>query len=141
MHAFVLDGRLAADSVELGRLSACQVRLMDDMRWPWLILVPLRAGLSEMHDLTAQDLPLVANDISLASARLKAATGALKINTGALGNLVRQLHIHVIARNEGDTAWPGPVWGYGMRQPYSDQARATAAETYGKAILQDGSRQ
>lgn len=141
MNAFVLDARLAADSVELGRLAACQVRLMDDMRWPWLILVPMRAGLSEMHDLTAKDLPLVAKDISLASARLKAATGALKMNTGALGNLVRQLHIHVIARNEGDPAWPGPVWGFGMRQRYSDQARATAAETYVKAVLQGGSRQ
>jgi diadenosine tetraphosphate (Ap4A) HIT family hydrolase len=141
MRVFVLDSRLAADSVELGRLSACQVRLMDDMRWPWLILVPMRPGLSEIHDLAAQDLPLVANDISLASARLKTATGALKINIGALGNIVKQLHIHVIARDEADPAWPGPVWGFGTRQPYLDQARAVAAETYGKAVLEGGSRQ
>jgi diadenosine tetraphosphate (Ap4A) HIT family hydrolase len=140
MHAFVLDGRLAADSMGLGRLAACEVRLMDDARWPWLILVPMRPGLSEFHDLSAEELPAVSADISLASARLKALTGALKINTGALGNIVRQLHIHIIARNEGDPAWPGPVWGFGTRQPYPDERKAALAETYRVAILASGGR-
>jgi diadenosine tetraphosphate (Ap4A) HIT family hydrolase len=140
MHAFVLDGRLAADSMELGRLAACEVRLMDDARWAWLVLVPMRPGLSEFHDLPKEDLPVVAADLALASARLKAMTGALKINTGALGNIVRQLHIHVIARNEGDPAWPGPVWGFGTRQPYPDEHKAELAETYRAAILAGGGR-
>jgi diadenosine tetraphosphate (Ap4A) HIT family hydrolase len=140
MHAFVLDGRLAADSIGLGRLAACEVRLMDDARWPWLILVPMRPGMSEFHDLAPRDLPLVAADVALASARLKALTGALKINTGALGNIVRQLHFHVIARKEGDQAWPGPVWGFGARQPYRDEEKAALAETYRAAILASGGR-
>jgi diadenosine tetraphosphate (Ap4A) HIT family hydrolase len=138
MHAFVLDGRLAADSMGLGRLAACEVRLMDDARWPWLILVPMRPDLSEFHDLSAEDLPVVAADLALVCARLKTVTGALKINTGALGNIVRQLHIHVVARNEGDPAWPGPVWGFGTRQPYPDESKAMLAETYRAAILASG---
>lgn len=128
--AFVLDPRLEGDTFEIGKLELCQVRLMDDARWPWLILVPGRSGLQEMHDLEAGDQMLAAAETARASAALKAATSCLKINTGALGNVVRQLHIHVIARNEGDTNWPGAVWGYGSRESYS----ATARETLVKSI-------
>ncbi len=82
----------------------------------------------ELHDLSAADQAMLAREMAHAAKALKAATGALKINTGALGNIVRQLHIHVIARNEGDPNWPGPVWGFGTRQPYNPQEAAALKE-------------
>ncbi len=119
------DPRLAADSMHLGYLELCEVRLMDDSRWPWLILVPQREGLTELHDLSPGDREQVAVEVAFVSQKLKTLTGALKINTGALGNIVRQLHLHVIARNEGDPNWPGPVWGHGARLPYTAEERMT----------------
>jgi diadenosine tetraphosphate (Ap4A) HIT family hydrolase len=91
---------------------------MDDSRWPWLVLVPLRKGAVELHDLDPGDQATLFAEILKAGRVLQQATGALKINTGALGNVVRQLHVHVVARHEGDPNWPGPVWGFGARQPY-----------------------
>jgi diadenosine tetraphosphate (Ap4A) HIT family hydrolase len=81
-----------------------------------------RAGLCELHDLSAEDRTVLFAEVLKAGAGLKAATGAAKINTGALGNLVPQLHIHVVARNPGDAAWPGPVWGQGTARPYDAAA-------------------
>jgi diadenosine tetraphosphate (Ap4A) HIT family hydrolase len=124
MQPFDTDARLAADSFLIGRLPFCDLRLMNDARWPWLILVPRRPGLSELHDLVAQDLATVAAETALISQRLKQTCDALKVNTGALGNMVRQLHVHVVARKEGDPGWPGPVWGFGQRQPYGEAEMA-----------------
>jgi diadenosine tetraphosphate (Ap4A) HIT family hydrolase len=120
MEEFLHDPRLEADSLPLGRLGLCQVRLMNDRRWPWLVLIPMRPGAVELHDLPAADSAAVLADTLRAAAVLKSVTGALKINIGALGNVVRQLHIHVVARNEGDPNWPAPVWGFGTRQPYAE---------------------
>ena len=124
MGNFILDPRLEADSMPLGMLALCELRLMNDSRWPWLLLVPMRAGAVEMHDLAAADQAALSREMAHCAKALKAATGAMKINTGALGNIVRQLHIHVIARNEGDQNWPGPVWGFGTRQPCTPQEAA-----------------
>jgi diadenosine tetraphosphate (Ap4A) HIT family hydrolase len=96
---------------------------MNDARYPWLVLVPRRANLVELHDLDAADRAVVIEEIARAGSGLKALTGAAKINTGALGNLVPQLHIHVVARKPGDAAWPGPVWGQGATVPYEPAAR------------------
>lgn len=115
---FALDARLEADSVQLMWLGLCELRVMDDRRWPWLVLVPQRAGIEEVHDLTPLDQAMLTFETNLVSQGLKKVTGCRKINIGALGNIVRQLHVHVIARNEGDPGWPGPVWGYGVREPY-----------------------
>ena len=128
MHAFTLDPRLEADSLPLGRLSLCEVRLMNDSRWPWLVLVPMLGGAVELHDLPHADAAAAFADTMRAGAALKTATGALKINTGALGNVVRQLHIHVVARSEGDPNWPGPVWGFGARVPYADAEREALSD-------------
>ncbi len=125
---FMLDPRLEADSLPLGTFGLCQVRLMNDCRWPWLLLVPMRADAVELHELAPADRSMLADEIALAAKALKAATGALKINTGALGNIVRQLHVHIVARNEGDPNWPGPVWGFGTRQPYTSQDAAALRE-------------
>ncbi|MCL7997271.1 HIT domain-containing protein [Brucella pseudogrignonensis] len=120
MEQFELDKRLDADTFLVAKLGLCELRLMNDKRWPWLILVPRRAKLSEIHDLTPLDQTMLTFEAAIVSQALKSTTNCLKINTGALGNMVRQLHMHVIARNEGDAGWPGPVWGHGTREPYSD---------------------
>lgn len=117
-----LDPRLAADSVMIGKLALCEVRLQDDARFPWLVLVPQREGLSELFELSPDDRATAMEEISQCGAALRAVTQCLKINVGALGNIVRQLHIHIVARNENDAAWPGPVWGSGARVPYSETA-------------------
>lgn len=118
-HGFELDPRLDRDTEPLQWLSLCEVRLMNDRRWPWLVLVPQRPEVFETHNLTPLDQAMLTFETNLAADALKRATGCLKINTGALGNVVRQLHVHVVARNEGDPNWPGPVWGYGVREPYA----------------------
>jgi diadenosine tetraphosphate (Ap4A) HIT family hydrolase len=121
---FGLAPRLAADTHEVGDFELCRVLLMNDSRYPWLILVPRRAGLSEIHDLTAEERSLLIEEAARAGAGLKSLTNAKKINTGALGNMVGQLHVHVVARFVGDAAWPGPVWGAGRSVPYEDAAAA-----------------
>ncbi len=123
-HPFVLDPRLAAESTPLGELALCQVLLMDDARFPWILLVPKRAGLVEIIDLGAQDLQRLMSEIATASGVLEAATSPYKLNVAALGNVVRQLHVHIIARFENDAAWPSPVWGKGERVPYQPVQRA-----------------
>jgi len=134
MSAFSLDTRLANDTIDLGRLGICRVLLMQDARYPWLILVPERAGLSELIELTPTDETSVWQTIRLASEALKAVSTPLKLNVGALGNVVRQLHIHIVARNEGDEAWPGPVWGKGTAVPYEDTQRDSLIAALKKAL-------
>jgi diadenosine tetraphosphate (Ap4A) HIT family hydrolase len=116
--SFALDPLLAADTFPVGDLPRCRVLLMNDARYPWLILVPRRAGLVEFHDLRARERADVAKEAAFAGKSLKALTGAKKINTAALGNMVSQLHVHVIARFVGDAAWPAPVWGSGEALAY-----------------------
>ena len=115
---FALDSRLEGDSEHVMWLSLCELRLMNDSRWPWLILIPQRPRITEVHDLTPLDQTMLTFETNMVAEGLKTLTGCEKINTGALGNIVRQLHVHVIARNTGDAAWPGPVWGHGLREPY-----------------------
>lgn len=115
---FTLDARLEADSEQLMWLGLCELRVMNDRRWPWLILVPQRPDAEEIHDMTPLDQTMLTFESNMVAQALKRVTGCTKINTGALGNIVRQLHVHIIARSEDDAAWPGPVWGYGMREPY-----------------------
>jgi diadenosine tetraphosphate (Ap4A) HIT family hydrolase len=126
MSLFRLDARLEADTLEVGVTGLCQLRLMNDCRWPWLILVPMMPGASEMHDLPKQQQRRLAQEMMIAGAALKRATGCEKINTGALGNVVRQLHVHVVARSSGDPNWPGPVWGFGQRRAYDDASALIA---------------
>ena len=131
---FELDRRLDADSVPLMWLGLCQLRLMDDRRWPWLILVPRRPGIVEVHDLTPLDQAMLTFETNLVAQALKSETGCTKINTGALGNVVRQLHVHIVARNIGDPGWPGPVWGHGTREPYRPEDRHAFAERMNAAL-------
>ncbi|HTQ12349.1 MAG TPA: HIT domain-containing protein [Rhizomicrobium sp.] len=125
MESFVLHQRLAADTRAVADWGLSRVLLMNDARYPWLILVPRRAGLVELHDLKHAERLVLMEEIARAGAALKSLTGCAKINTGALGNLVPQLHVHVVARGPGDAAWPGPVWGQGTAEPYAAAALAT----------------
>lgn len=118
MAGFELDRRLECDSHPVMWLGLCELRLRDDRRWPWLILVPQRIGVEELHDLTPLDQAMLTFETNLVSKTLKEVTSCTKINCASLGNVVRQLHVHVVARFEDDPGWPGPVWGYGAAEPY-----------------------
>ncbi|MGP2490629.1 HIT domain-containing protein [Mesorhizobium sp. PUT5] len=131
---FTLDARLEADSEHLMWLGLCELRIMNDSRWPWLILVPQRPDVEELHELKPLDQAMLTFEIDIAAKALKKATGCSKINIGALGNIVRQLHIHVVARSEGDAGWPGPVWGHGLREPYQRAQLHRIAETIRAAL-------
>ena len=132
--SFELDARLARDTFVIGDLPLSRVLLMNDVRWPWLILAPRRKGLVELIDLALTDQTQLMDEASQAVRFLKSTTRADKINVGALGNIVRQLHLHIVARFVGDPAWPGPVWGHGAATPYDDgAARALIAAARGPA--------
>lgn len=125
---FSLDSRLAADTVPVGDLALCAVLLMDDARFPWFILVPRRAGLTEIVDLAPEEAQALMEEIRLACGVVRALCDPDKLNVAALGNVVAQLHVHVIGRFRSDPAWPNPVWGAGTRTPYPLHARAQLAE-------------
>ena len=127
MPAFEIDERLQRDGLLITTLGLCQLRINNDRRWPWLVLIPQRDGVSEIFDLTPLDQAMLTFETNMVAAALKKVTEATKINVGALGNIVRQLHVHVIARNEGDANWPGPVWGFGSPEHFEDEARKAFA--------------
>ncbi|WP_316858860.1 HIT family protein [uncultured Cohaesibacter sp.] len=130
MATFTLDPQLEADSLPLADLELCTVRLMNDANFPWLLMVPRCDGLAELIDLDRTKQHILMDEIARISSALKSVTGCDKLNVANLGNQVRQLHIHVIARFEGDAAWAGPVWGKLPAKPYE----ATAAEELIEAI-------
>ena len=113
MSAFELDPRLAADSHFIADGPLSQLRLMDDSRFAWLVLVPRVVGACELIDLDDDAQRLLMTEIKHAGNLLRACSPCDKLNIGALGNIVRQLHVHVLARTGTDVAWPGPVWGAG----------------------------
>jgi diadenosine tetraphosphate (Ap4A) HIT family hydrolase len=126
---FLLDSRLAADAFVLGDMLLSRILLMNDARFPWLIVVPRRPELRELIDLASTERSILMEEIARASSALKEATRAEKLNVAALGNQVEQLHVHVIARFAGDPAWPHPVWGRGPATPYApDEAARFSAE-------------
>ncbi len=118
---FALHPTLARDTVEVARLPLCRVLLMKDSRFPWLILVPEREGAREIHELTASDRAELIEEFARAARVLERLFRPDKLNVGALGNVVPQLHVHVVARFATDAAWPGPVWGSGTAVAYSNE--------------------
>ena len=127
-HDFALHPRLVADTAQVCDLALSRVLLMDDAAWPWLILVPRRAALRELIDLPRAERHLLDDEIALASQTLISLYRPDKLNVAALGNVVEQLHVHVIARHIGDPAWPAPVWGRQPATPYSADAREERLE-------------
>ncbi|WP_434613135.1 HIT domain-containing protein [Azospirillum sp. B2RO_4] len=122
---FSLNERLRADTRPVTDLGLCRVLLMNNRLWPWLILVPMREGAVEIHRLDEGDQKTLMQEIAQASRVVERLFAPDKMNVGALGNMVPQLHVHVIGRTRGDPAWPGPVWGSGHAEPY-EQADADA---------------
>lgn len=123
-----LDPQLEGDTHAVAELALCDLRLMDDSRWPWLVLVPRQAGARELVDLAGAQSALLLDEIRCCSRALLALHAPHKLNVAALGNVVEQLHVHVIARRRDDPAWPRPVWGVGARLPYTDAARKQAID-------------
>ena len=116
---FELHPQLAADAHLICDLELSRVLLMDDARYAWLVLVPRHAGMRDWIDLPHAEQHQLLNEVELCSRALRAVARPDKLNTAALGNMVPQLHVHVVARHVGDAAWPKPVWGVGERVPYA----------------------
>lgn len=115
---FQLHDRLQADTVQIGSTDLCEVLLMNDSAWPWVVLVPRREGIREIYELPDADQVQLLKESSTLGQGLMALFGGDKLNIGALGNMVPQLHLHHIVRFEGDPAWPAPVWGKQAPVPY-----------------------
>ncbi|MEF3082966.1 HIT family protein [Luteimonas sp. SMYT11W] len=119
--AFALHPQLADDTHPLTTLTLCELRLMDDANYPWLVLVPRIAGAREMIDLDADQRRQLTDEIDIAARLLRDAFRPYKLNIAALGNMVEQLHVHVIGREQDDPAWPAPVWGRVAARPYTPE--------------------
>ena len=119
---FVLHPRLMADTAVIADWSLSRVLVMNDKRFAWIVLVPRRSDVSEIFDLDEASRAVLTSEIARVAERIKAwarIRGACdKVNIGMIGNLVPQLHVHVVARAKGDAAWPGTVWGVGQAVPY-----------------------
>lgn len=132
--SFTLHETLARGTAPVTRLALCRVLLMKDRRFPWLILVPERESVREIHELQPADRAVLVEEIALASEALERLFRPDKVNVGALGNVVPQLHVHVVARFASDPAWPGPVWGSGAALPYPEGELDSVLERVAAAL-------
>jgi diadenosine tetraphosphate (Ap4A) HIT family hydrolase len=119
-----LDPQLENDTTSVGDLALSQVLAINDADYPWLILVPRRAGVTEIADLGADDATQLTAEIAQVSRVLKDVTRCDKLNIAAIGNIVPQLHVHIVARRKDDPLWPKPVWGFGPPRPSETAAFA-----------------
>lgn len=138
MTAFAFDPVFISDFHHLGDLPLSRVLLNNDARYTWLTMVPRRAGIVEIIDLNDADRRQLFDEILIVSEVLKADANPDKLNVGALGNMVRQLHVHIIARFVSDPAWPGPVWGHSPAVPYPPHRLGIVADRLGAALKSRG---
>jgi diadenosine tetraphosphate (Ap4A) HIT family hydrolase len=131
---FTLHPQLAADCLDIGDWPLCRLLRMNDSTYPWLILVPRVPGARDMIDLSETDQQRLMGEIAEASRILRQVTRAEKLNVAALGNVVPQLHVHVIARFAGDAAWPKPIWGVTPPVPYPVAAAEAEAARWRVAL-------
>jgi diadenosine tetraphosphate (Ap4A) HIT family hydrolase len=129
-----LHPQLADDTVTIGDLALARVLVANDANWPWLILVPRRRDVREIIDLDEADQALLMTEIARVSRALKAVTACHKLNIAAIGNVVPQLHVHVVARREGDASWPKPIWGTAPPLAYREGERERLTEALRTAI-------
>ena len=134
---FVLDTRLHEDTRLIGDFPLCRLLLSNDSNYPWFILVPRREGISELFQLDDGDQQLMWSETTALAGLLKGLFGADKMNVATLGNVVSQLHMHVIVRYQADAAWPGPVWGKHSAKPYT-QAEVDVIRGKLKSVLDGG---
>jgi len=128
-QTFALHPRLEADTLHVADLGVSQLRLMNDSRYLWVLLIPRVEGAREWHHLSNEDSNGLHTEMRAIATIIEGEANAFKMNVGALGNMVPQLHLHIIARHEGDAAWPGPVWGVGDAVPYDDDAAKALIQT------------
>ena len=124
MTDFVVDPVIVSLTRPLADWPLCRVFLYNDSRYQWGLLVPRRPGAVEMCDLSSEDQQQLMAEIVQLSNLIRPLPGVEKLNVGNLGNMVTQLHVHVIGRFKGDPAWPGPVWGHSAPVPWPDPASA-----------------
>jgi diadenosine tetraphosphate (Ap4A) HIT family hydrolase len=136
MDKFILDPTLQEDSFFVADLPLSQLLLMNDARYPWLILVPRRANKAEIMELLPEDQQLLLTEINLVSSLIKNTFSPDKINIANIGNRVRALHIHAIARYKTDEVWPAPVWGLGESILYSVDQKTNLIITLRDALNQ-----
>ncbi|MBN3561625.1 HIT domain-containing protein [Aliamphritea spongicola] len=117
---FELDPRLAADCIHIGDFPLCRLLLMNDANYPWFILVPRRAGATEIYHLPEEEQQQLIHESSFLAENLHDIFAARKMNVAAIGNMVPQLHVHHVVRYEDDAAWPAPVWGAVPSRQYSE---------------------
>jgi len=141
MNEFTLNERLKNDTFEVMDLRLCRVLLMNDASFAWLILVPKREGVTEVHALSKEDRISLIEETAAASRAISAVCSPDKINIGALGNLVAQLHVHVIGRTKTDRAWPGPVWGSGQGRAYGKDELASVISALRRALQEETATQ
>ena len=137
---FSLDPAFLATSEPLASLALTEARLQLDARFAWIVLIPRLGGVVELEDLTTEQGAMLMSEIAAAGGAVRAIGEALgrpveKLNVGQLGNLTRQLHVHVVGRRRDDACWPGPVWGQGVAEPYADDALAIAT-TAARRVLE-----
>ena len=133
---YELHPQLAADTQPLASLALCDLRLMDDANYPWLVLVPRIAGARELIDLEATQRRTLMDETDVAARLLRDVFRPFKLNVAALGNLVPQLHVHVIARYQEDIAWPRPVWGMAAAKPYTEETLVRRIESLRQALAE-----
>jgi len=136
---FVLDPRLQQDTLPIGDFPLCRLLLSNDSNYPWFILVPRRAAISEVFELDQQDQLQLWQETNGLAKTLKDVFKADKLNVAALGNVVSQLHVHVIVRHRDDRAWPAPVWGKQPATPYTAEQVAVIRERL-RGVLGEGFR-
>jgi diadenosine tetraphosphate (Ap4A) HIT family hydrolase len=148
VEKFAVSAAILRTSEPLVSLTLCEARLQADARWPWVVLVPRRAGAKEVEHLSAGDRAILMEEAMLAGAAVRAIGSALgrpveKLNLAALGNVTPQLHLHVVGRRADDVAWPGPVWGVGEARRYEavalERAREAAIHVLEAAALKTSS--
>jgi diadenosine tetraphosphate (Ap4A) HIT family hydrolase len=132
--AFALHPQLAQDTVAIGDLALSRLLLNRDANYPWLLLVPRRPGLTEIVDLDATAQAQLMAEIADVSAALREITQCDKLNVAALGNMVPQLHVHIIARRKSDVAWPRPVWGVAPTLAYGDNEMKALIGAIGRKL-------
>ena len=134
---FVLDPRLVQDTLPIGDFPLCRLLLSNDSNYPWFILVPRQAGITEIFELEPDDQLQLWRETTVVSQTLRALFDADKLNVAALGNVVSQLHMHVIVRRRGDIAWPAPVWGKHPAVPYTEEQLAVIRDKLKPALPSD----
>lgn len=134
---FVLDPRLVQDTLPIGDFPLCRLLLSNDSNYPWFILVPRRASITEIFELVPADQLQLWQEITILSQTLKGLFAADKLNVAALGNVVSQLHMHVIVRRRDDMAWPAPVWGKHSAVPYTEEQLAVIRDKLKPALPND----